>query len=381
MFLVERIPSEIQPKHQIVALGSDTHQRISWAKNGRIFSLQPKKDFLSLEDFYNSAAEFLLKKYKVNPVLLSFDPHPLFVSNQQAASLREKYFPKAKLQPVFHHVAHLANFGIEVGSFKNFIGVAFDGTGYGSDGRVWGGEFFLFKHSLFKREAHLKYQLLPGNEAAIWEPWRIAFSILYQIYSKDIFHMKLDFLKNVQRKDLDLVCQMIEKKFNAPMTSSAGRLFDAVSALLNIKTKVKKEAEAAVALEKVADCYKGKTDAYPFDIEKKENMLIVDFTPMFKQMVKELRLKKDVSEMASRFHTTLACAIGSVCARLEKKYAVNNVFFSGGVFMNNLLKKEIQHVFQRRKNVSLFLSKCPTTTDLGISQGQIAACFMERLCA
>ena len=381
MFIVQEIPSLIRPRQQILALGADTRQRMSWADQGRIFSLWPEKDFFSAQDFYDAASAFILKKFRLKPRVLCFDPHPLFASKMFAPVLKARYFPKATLEPVFHHVAHVAHFYFSQGLHKDFIGIAFDGTGYGPDGLIWGGEFFVYRAGHFQRAAHLKNLSLPGNEKAIQEPWRIALGILYKIYGKNVFQKKFKFLKTFSKNELFMVCQMIDKDFNTPLSSSVGRLFDAVSALLNITTMISKEAEAAVALEKTAYDFKGKALAYPFGVNSLKGKLVIDYVPLFKEIVKDLKARKNISEIAFRFHKTLATAAARTCVLLKKKTGINDVFLSGGVFMNGLLCQEVSLILKKQGFKPFFALKPAMTTDSGISLGQIAACVMEKTCA
>ena len=378
MFTVKEIPSQLKIRRRILALGSDTRQRISWADKGRIYSLAPQEDLSSIEDFYFKASAFLSKKIKLRPDLITFDPHPLFASSRLSVPLRQRFFKEAKLLPVFHHVAHAANFGIEAGTHRNFIAVAFDGTGFGADGNVWGGEFFVYAKGCFQRKAHFEYQPLAGGEAAIREPWRVAFAVLYGIYGRKILRMRPGFLKGVAEEKLDLVAQMVEKRFNAPLTSSAGRLFDAVSVLLALKTTVQKEAEAAVALERTAAGFKGNAPAYGFSVRETAGLSVIGLTPMFREMMKDIAKKRPVPEIAYRFHMTLACVIACVCSRLGKKYKTRNVYLCGGVFMNDILTRESGELLVKA-GLRPYFAKRPATTDLGISQGQVAACEMGNL--
>ena len=377
MFTIEHVPSHLKPRFEILALGTDTRQRISWAQKGKIFSLTPKQEFAYPDGFIRAASRFVSKRFGLSPRIIAFDPHPFFACGQEAGLLKEKYFPKCILKPIFHHTAHVANFGIEVSPKKRFIGVAFDGTGFGPDRHVWGGEFFIYDLSTFKRVAYLEEQPLPGNESAIKEPWRMAFAILYKIYGKKIYKMHLKFLQNVPSQKLKLVAQMLDKNFNAPFTSSAGRLFDAASALLDIKPVVSQEAEAAIALEKAAAHFAGKTQPYGFKLKKKNGFLVIDTIPAFRQMVEDLQQKKSVFEMAHRFHLTMTEVVWTTCTTLKKRLSIDHVYCSGGVFMNNILTEELsKRAVQNR--LKLYFAKRPTTTDLGISQGQIAAVCMER---
>ena len=380
LFNIEQIPCRFKLKLDVLALGSDTRPRISWVDKGKLFSLWPKKDFLDLSEFYRQGAHFLKEEFKLSPKILTFDPHPLFICRAAAGELKEKYFSRAVLCPVFHHLAHAANFALDVGPNKSFIGVTFDGTGFGSDGRIWGGEFFVYDKKHFRRMAHFDYQALVGNEKAILEPWRIAFVVLYKIYGDKIYKEKLGFLKSIPKEELKLVQEMLEKDFNVSLTSSMGRLFDAVSALLNIKKRVTKEAEAAVALEKRARAFSGEAKTYDFKIKKEDNISVIDVGPLFRGIVKDIRQKKTVAEMAYRFHVTLAGIVFHVCQSLRKKKGVHAVYFSGGVFMNDILTEEIKSAFLK-SDFKLYFGARPATTDLGISKGQIAFCHMENLCA
>ncbi|MFH0940986.1 MAG: hypothetical protein V1840_03940 [Candidatus Omnitrophota bacterium] len=388
MFNVEQIHSLLTPGVSILALGADTRQRISWtlrvqgARGFKIYSLSPKKDFSDIREFYFQAARLLKQKFCLRPDVITFDPHPNFVCQKEADAIRRSYFSKARLAPVFHHIAHAANFGIEVSPKKRFIVLTFDGTGFGQDNNVWGGEFFAYQDKMFKRLAHFEYQVLPGNEAAIREPWRVALGILNKIYPKvttrGITSTRFKFLEGMPSHKVAIVRQMIEKRFNAPLTSSVGRLFDAVCAILGLKAVVVKEAEAAVILENAAAKYKLRAQSYAFDIKQKNGVLVAGTTLLFKEIVKDIALNSPVEKIAYRFHVTLAHIIRKTCLKVSAKTGISDIYFSGGVFMNNVLVDEIKKVLIKDLQLRLFFAKRPMTTDLGISQGQIAAYCMER---
>ncbi len=378
MFNVEQIPSHLRPRASILALGADTRQRVSWTQSFKIYSLSPKKDFDDTREFYFQAARFLKRAFRLNPDVITFDPHPDFVCQKETDAIRRAYFSKARLAPVFHHIAHAANFGIEAGT-RRFIALTFDGTGFGQDHNVWGGEFFAYQNKMFERLAHFEYQVLPGSEAAIREPWRVALGILDKIYPKVTAHgMKFKFLEGVPGQKVAIVRQMVEKRFNAPLTSSVGRLFDAVCAILGLKTVVVREAEAAVLLENAAAKYKLRAQSYRTDIKQKNGVLVIGTTPIFKEIVNDLALNMPVEKIAYRFHVTLAHIIRKTCLKLGGKTGISDIYFSGGVFMNNILVDEIKKIFIKDFQLRLFFAKRPLTTDLGISQGQIAAYCMER---
>lgn len=380
MFIIEQVPARLKPKINILALGADTRQRVSFSKAGKVFDVKPVHEFSCPEDFYQEAAPFLYKRVKTGFQAICFDPHPFFACHTLAESIKKKYFPKARLVPVWHHIAHVASFGLEAGVDKDFIGVAFDGTGYGQDHRVWGGEFFIYKGRKFSRAAHFCYQPLCGNESAIQEPWRFAFGVLYRIYGLKDFPFELSYFKGIKKTAFNMLAQMIDKNFNTPQASSVGRLFDAVGALLNLKTVTTKEAEAAIAVEEAAACYAGgPVEPYDFEILRETDLFRVDPALMFKQIVKDLRLKAPVEKIAYRFHVTLAEITRRVCVLLSGKYNIKNVYCSGGVFMNNILTRQAEGLM-KEESLNVFLAPRPFNTDLGIARGQIAACLMEKLC-
>ncbi len=381
MFIIEEIPKYLKPKYDILALGTDTRQKIAFSKGGRVFELRPRRDFACPQDFYCQAARFLFKKIKTEFHLISFDPHLLFASRAFSEIIKNTYYPYAKLAPVWHHVAHIASFGSGKREKQNFIGVAFDGTGYGADGRVWGGEFFIYKNRKFLRRAHFKYQPLCGNELAIEEPWRFAFGVLYSIYGFKNFPFDLACFKNIKKNTFKMFAQMIDKRFNTPLVSSVGRLFDAVGALLNLKAVMRKEAQWAIAVEEAAAKYNGKSgNSYGFKIKKQEGCFCIETDSMFKKIVCDLRKGAEVEKIAYCFHLTLAEAVRHACLLLSREYEIKNVYCSGGVFMNDILCTALKQLF-KKEDLKLYFAPRPFNTDSGIARGQIAACMMEKLCA
>ncbi len=378
MFKVDKITSGICLKSQILALGTDTRQRISWSKSGKIYSLSPAKEYEDLKEFYFKASGFIKKRFNLMPEAITFDPHPYFVVSEEAAVIRDRYFPRAKLLKVFHHEAHLASFVLEAGLKDDFLGLAFDGTGYGRDGRIWGSEFFIYRNRRFKRVAHFDYLALLGSDAAIRQPWRVAFGVLYKIYGPELFGMGFDFLKGIKKSELKLLASMLEKNFNIAYATSCGRLFDAASSILNIKTKAVKEAEAAVALEVRAAHFTGEVLPYSFDIFEKGEEFVVDFTEMFKEMASDSFDKERIALAARRFHATIALAVGRVCRKLKDTYSIKKVYASGGVFMNNILTEDVGRIL-KEDGFSVTMAGRPETTDYGISLGQIAAAEIEMM--
>ncbi|WP_406699267.1 carbamoyltransferase HypF [Singulisphaera sp. Ch08] len=278
---------------------------------------------------YVEAIAHYERLFAFEPELIAHDLHPDYASTRYAAE-RGRSVPLLAVQ---HHHAHVASCMAEHGLDEPVIGVAFDGTGYGTDGAVWGGEFLTGDFRAFRRAAHFRYVAMPGGEQAIREPWRMACAHL-----ADAGQDGSAWFDRIQRPALRVVQQQLERRFNAPMTSSVGRLFDAVAALAGVGDRVRFEGEAAIALEGVASGTPAE-HAYPFAIQPGPS-LVVDTRPLIAAVVDDLRAGCKAARIGRRFHSTLVDLIAQVCGRLAAENGLGAVVLSGGVFMNVLLTAE-----------------------------------------
>jgi hydrogenase maturation protein HypF len=285
---------------------------------------------------------------------------------------------------VQHHHAHLAACLAENGEDGPALGVIWDGTGYGSDGVIWGGEFLRGDAANFERVAHLRSFRLPGGDAAVKEPRRVALALLWELY--DEAALAQDHLVSIQSftaTEKRLLGQMLAKPFNAPLTTSAGRLFDGVAALLALHQQVSFEGQAAMALEYLAD--KRVTDAYQLPLVKAEgrrqkdeenkhssfiphpSSFILDWLPMLDALLQDLRAGVDVAVISARFHNGLIEAIVATAKLIgEAKVAL-----SGGCFQNRLLTEGATRRL-RQAGFEVLLHRQVPPNDGGISLGQIA---------
>jgi len=247
------------------------------------------------------------------------------------------------------------------------IGVAFDGTGYGADGAIWGGEFLLADYSDFKRLGHFEYVPLPGGKSAIEKPYRMALSYLFKVFGGRAFELDLPLIKQSNREEIELIRRQIEQRINTPLVSSCGRLFDAVSALLGIRKETDYEGQAAVELEAVADINIYKT--YPFDIKEEKGIRVVSFDGAIKAIVEDIADDIPASEISGRFHRTIADVILTVCRLLVKENNINRVALSGGVFQNRLLLEQTIKVLEAEGMTVLIHHDVPAN-DGGIALGQ-----------
>ncbi|NVN88955.1 MAG: carbamoyltransferase HypF, partial [Desulfuromonadales bacterium] len=269
---------------------------------------------------------------------------------------------------VQHHHAHMASCMAENGLDGETIGVIFDGTGYGLDGTVWGGEFLVGDYQNFRRAGHLRTVAMPGGDAAIREPFRMALSYLYDLGEKDFSGLQFPCLTGLSIQERELLFKMLERGINAPRSSSCGRLFDAVSALLDIRSRVSYEGQAAIELEAMAE--QVKTDAvYAFSVLESEDGLILDMRPGLRELLIDLDDDKSRPVIARCFHNTIAAATAAMCETIRSANGLNRVVLSGGVFQNKLLAEGTVNRLTER-GFQVFTHRLVPPNDGGLALGQ-----------
>jgi hydrogenase maturation protein HypF len=302
------------------------------------------------------------------------DLHPDYASTRYA--LRRQEQSDIRALAVQHHHAHMASCMAEHGLTEPAIGVCFDGTGFGTDGAIWGGEILVGDLRRFRRAAHLRYVPLPGADKAIREPWRMALAHLLDAGSESI-----SLTRRVDVASMQTVRQMIERRFNTPLTSSAGRLFDAIASLIGIRDRVSFEGQAAMQLEDLAEgsCENG---AYSFDFFTPAKSpadpapMTIDTRPMIREVLDDLNRGVTPGMIARRFHTTIAHLIVETCQKLREQCGLNRIFLSGGVFMNGLLLRDTVR-FLRERDFLPFHHRIIPPNDGGISFGQLAVAVAQ----
>ncbi|MBN2120621.1 MAG: carbamoyltransferase HypF [Candidatus Omnitrophica bacterium] len=342
----------------ILALGSDIKNRFLVAK-GKTFCFGP--DIGDLADPKNYArlkkeVRKVIKKFK--PDIIAHDLHPAYFSTRFARELALR-LPGARLLGVQHHHAHIASVLFEKRLNKPVIGVSFDGTGFGSDGNIWGGEFLLVYKGTFKRIGYLKYQKMPGGDKVVFEPWRMILAILGEEGK--------GFIKGVQKNDKDLVLKMIKKNINCPESSSAGRLFDATAALLGICTKPSFEAEGPINLEKL--CKKSIKQRYGYAVREEKGCSIIDTSSLFRDMVKDIKKGTPLNSISTKFHNSMVDIIIDTVKKSSQKLKTDDIVLSGGVFGNNFLKSEVIKKLSLA-NFNVFTNSATPVNDFNIAIGQ-----------
>jgi hydrogenase maturation protein HypF len=341
-----KLPFEMR---QVLAVGAELKNTFCFTKENYAFLSQHVGDMENLETLEHFEASVALYRqlFRLEPEIVAHDLHPDYLATKYASRLA----PRASRIPVQHHHAHVGScladnrWPPEAGPV---IGVAWDGTGLGDDGRIWGGEFLVADYTRYDRAAHLEYLPLPGGDAATRNPYRIALAYLYKLLDIPPADFRFTNLP-VDEAALAVLQQQIDRGINTPFTSSAGRLFDAVSALLGVCTRATYEAQAAIELEMVADgeledwkvgrlegWNAGKL-AYPFEMESTEGGLVIRLRELLDALMDDLRRGMPVPRMSARFHATMAQVIVGTCQRLAAETGLRTVALSGGVFQNRRL--------------------------------------------
>jgi hydrogenase maturation protein HypF len=302
--------------------------------------------------------------FAVTPRVIVHDAHPDYATTRYAEGRSVQQ--GQSLLSVQHHFAHLASCMVENGLDETVIGVTFDGTGYGSDGAVWGGEFLIGDYSGFRRAAHFRYVAMPGGDQAIREPWRMALAHLIDAGVTDA-PVKARLLPLQVRT----IARMIERRLNAPPTSSAGRLFDAVASLAGVRDRVSYEGQAAAELEWLASG-RGSGGSYPYRVEPDSTgALRIDVRPLVAAAADDVRHGVDNATIARRFHDALADVVVDVCGRLREATGIGAVVLSGGVFLNALLTSQTCARLTR-DGFRVYRHRLVPPGDGGLSLGQLA---------
>lgn len=347
----------------ILAFGAEKVNSFALGKGDTIIQSQYIGDLKNWEtlQFYTESLERFQLLYRFTPHLLVADLHPDYLSSREAESLSVRLnLPLIRVQ---HHHAHAVACMLEYGIQEPVIAVVLDGTGLGDDGKIWGGEFFMCDRKAYKRLAHFEYVPLPGGDKASEEPWRMAVAYLWSAYGNKVVFPD-GFIERIGEDRINIVLKMIEKKMNAPLTSSAGRLFDAVASLLGICDISTRQAEAPVGLEqKASDEF---FERYFVSIEKES----ISFSSMIAAIISDMKGGIPTSYIAAKFHNTLVDVIVSKVKQLQEKTGLKKVVFSGGCFQNKRLTEQLQERFAM-ENISLFIPGRIPCNDSGIAIGQL----------
>jgi hydrogenase maturation protein HypF len=326
-------------------------------------------------DYYEAYCAFVRdvelyqQLFAIKPEAIAHDLHPDYASTRYAQERAAR--EGSRLLNIQHHHAHMASCMAEHGLAGPVIGVTFDGTGFGTDEAVWGGEFLVGGYAHFRRAAHLRYVPMPGGEQAIREPWRMALAHLADAKAENE-SLRARLLPNQIRTTE----QMLQRRFRTPLTSSAGRLFDAVASLAGVRDRVSYEGQAAVELEWLAPNVAA-AGVYPFAIEQvheKQPRRVsyrVDTRPLIAAVARDADRNVGADVIARRFHSTVVEFIADVCKQLRTETGLDRVVLSGGVFLNALLTREVCRRLEA-ETFRVYRHRLVPPGDGGLSLGQLA---------
>jgi len=358
VFLKDEQPS-------VLAVGGELKNTICLTKGKHAFLSQHVGDLENVESyaFFNQAIEHLKRILEIRPEIIAYDLHPDYFSTKWALQQSG-----AQLLGVQHHHAHIASCMAENHLEGRVIGFALDGTGYGTDGHIWGGEILTAAYENFERAAHFEYVPMPGGAAAIREPWRMAVSYLVHHFGREFLGLSIPFVRQLDMAKTELLLRMTAHKVNSPLTSSCGRLFDGVAAIIGIRRKVNYEAQAAIELEMTISPSEDET-GYPLELVPDGDSWIIGTRPLFEALLDDVGRNLPVAAISRRFHNGLVEAFVQLATLLRKKTPLQRVCLSGGTFHNIYLTQRLEARLSEA-GFEVFTQKEVPSGDGGLSLGQ-----------
>ncbi|HVF46167.1 MAG TPA: carbamoyltransferase HypF [Pyrinomonadaceae bacterium] len=349
---------------QILACGAELKNTFCLTKGSYAFISHHIGDLENLETLnsFTEGIDHYQRIFNLAPEIIAYDLHPEYLSTKYALACDEIAY-KIGVQ---HHHAHIASCMADNGFEGKVIGVAMDGLGFGTDGKLWGGEFFVADFANADRIAHLDYIPMPGGAKAIREPWRLAAIYLQRAFGGEFLGLDLPFVRKLDRHKWSTLSSMIASNSICPETSSMGRLFDAVSALLGIRNVVNYEGQAAIELEAAADTRV--SGGYEFGVADSG---IIETEPVIKGVVEDILNGRPPGEVSAKFHLGVASLIADIATQIRDEQRLNRVALSGGVFQNMFLLQSTSEKLRKRDFEVLTHSRVPCN-DGGISLGQAA---------
>jgi hydrogenase maturation protein HypF len=373
---------------QVLGCGAEEKNTFCLTKDNYAFLSQHIGDMENMEtlEHFDSTISLYKRLFHMEPEIIAHDLHPDYLATKYARELGESGM---KLVPVQHHHAHIASCLADNGLESPVIGVAFDGTGMGADGNIWGGEFLVADYRNFRRAGHLEYMPLPGGAAAIKRPSRTAIGYILTLLGENVLNTviaseakqsQLAYIGQVTQVEIEVIKRQIEKKINSPLSSSMGRLFDAISALLGIRGEIDYEGQAAVELEMAAyssvvarrvsdEAIYDTQESYPYYIVEDQGIRIVQLRDLLSAIIEDLYQDISRGRISVKFHNTVARMINEMCHLIADETGISQVALSGGVFQNRLLLGKAVSLLES-SGFQVFTHRQVPCNDGGISLGQ-----------
>ena len=374
------LPPGFEKIPPILAMGSELKNTFCLLREGEAILSQHLGDLENASVFnaYQETLNLYLNLFQHKPEIIAIDKHPEYLSSKLGKQLAT--VNHIKLAEIQHHHAHIAACMAENQislDTKPILGIAFDGLGYGEDDTLWGGEFLLADYQSFQRLATFKPMPMIGGKQAIYQPWRNTYSQLINAFSWQEIpeqYRDLAIIKFLEHKNPKLLNQIIEKGINSPLTSSVGRLFDAVAAAIGIcPEQCSYEGQAAIEMEAIADTNILNNDKetlnYSFKLEKSANIYYIDTSPTWREILNDIKQHISSSEIAAKFHQSLAITTVKIVKQLKQENQFNQVVLTGGVFQNQILLQQVKMQLEKLE-INVLTHSIVPTNDGGLSLGQ-----------
>jgi len=370
------VPSALPYKNgficPILACGPEQKNTFALAQSNHIYLSQHIGDLVNFEVLQSlkNGINHFKNIFAIEPEIVAYDLHPDYLSTKFALEYPDETPDGRKVIKigVQHHHAHAVACLAENNGAEPAIGIILDGTGYGTDGIICGGEILKVEMHRFERLGHLRPARLPGGSAAIKYPWQMAISYLYDTLGSEITIPKFPFLENIPPQQIGIVNDMLKSGFNAPLTTSGGRLFDGVAALAGLRNRVNYEGQAAVEFEQciASEDYRS---AYDFEIETGNNSFVIDWRVMIEQVIEDVKNQTGIELIAIKFHNGLANILLQAALKSREMTGFNTVALSGGVFMNIYLLTRLSQLLNEH-NFKVCTHHLVPCNDGGIALGQ-----------
>jgi hydrogenase maturation protein HypF len=364
------VPSPVRTSldtNGIIAFGAELTNCFCVGKEQNAYLSQHIGDLQGIEtvQFYEETISRFIRLFRIRPSLVAVDMHPMYISTRMGFAMKD--LPVVQVQ---HHHAHIASCMAENMLDEKVIGVALDGTGFGTDGNTWGSEFLICDLADFERITHFEYIPLPGGDSATEEPWRTAISYLYKIYGIDFLNLKLNVIKKTDPEKIRMIVNMIDKKINCPLTSGAGRLFDCAASLLDLVQIATFQSEGPMRLESLTGslCH----EVYSFTAGQ-----TICFDETIRGIVSDILNGTEKVTIATKFHNTIILAIFESVNAIRNKSGINKVVLSGGVFQNRYLSEGTMELLLKN-NFEVYSHSTVPANDGGLALGQLAVASKRR---
>ncbi|MDO9547965.1 MAG: carbamoyltransferase HypF [Candidatus Marinimicrobia bacterium] len=350
----------------VLACGPEQKNTFALAKNNSVYLSQHIGDMENLEVLksFEEGIKHFRYIFDIQPEIVAYDLHPDYLSTKYAHHYaKENELKEIGIQ---HHHAHAVSCMVDNKITKPVLSIVLDGTGYGTDGTVWGGELLLAEYHQFKRLGHFRNTRLPGGSAAIKNPWQMGISYLVEVFGNKL--VDIPFLNNLDKNKISMILKMLENRFNSPITSSCGRLFDGVAAIAGLRNVVNYEGQAAVEFEqRILD---QDDSAYEFRVIDNHDALILDWKPMIRQLVNDINEKTSISRISQKFHDGLSRGLTLWAEIARKNTGLTDIVLSGGVFMNIYLLIRLKKSLEKN-GFNVYTHSVVPCNDGGISLGQL----------